>query len=448
MTSFLGVPIRIGDRVFGNLYLTQKQGGHDFTDEDESAVVALASTAAVAIENARLYQDLRQREAWLAATADIQRTLLGTAASHDVLHLVVERVCQLTGAQLAAIVLEQDDLSLRIEAVEGSAGTDLEGRPLPKDGAMVDVIDRGATVYLAEGYRLAGLEHLTSALLVPFTGPAGVGGALLVGTTVEPGPQRTRSEIEALHGFAAQASLSLERAQAQEDRATLALQADRDRIARDLHDLVIQRLFATGVSLEGATRMTATEPMISRMRAAITALDETIKEIRETIFELGREPAPTEHTTFRGQLHDVTRASASMLGFPPRLRIDGPVDALVPEDVRPHLVAVLVESLANAARHARASTLLVTISVVVGGDVVLTVEDDGRGFNHTRRHSGLLNMADRAISLGGTCVVDSTPGGGTRVTWRVPIDGPRRDRSTIETLDPSVEPPPAGVLDS
>ncbi|MGH3355945.1 MAG: GAF domain-containing protein, partial [Nocardioidaceae bacterium] len=252
MRSFLGVPVRVRDRVFGNLYLTEKQGAADFTEEDEQAIVALAAAAGVAVENARLFEQVRRRERWLAATAEIQQSLLGRVDRAEALGLVAARVRDIAGADMSVIVLEQDDGGLRIEAVDGSP-EDLVGHDLPRGGALADVVDHGATVHLAEGIEVAGAEGISSAMLVPFTGPSGAGGAVLVGSSTPQGRRwLDEDDILALRGFAAQAALALDRAQAQEDRAELAVLADRDRIARDLHDLVIQRLFATGLSLQGA----------------------------------------------------------------------------------------------------------------------------------------------------------------------------------------------------
>ena len=173
MSSFLGVPIRVGDQAFGNLYLTDKQGAGDFTETDEKSVAALAATAAIAINNARLFLALQRRERWLAATGEIQRTLLGQASLQVALQLVAEHAREVVAeAALSLVMLEHDDGSLVIEALAG-ADPDLVGTSLPREGALLDAVEHGATVHVAEGLRLAGLERLSGALLVPFTGPGG-----------------------------------------------------------------------------------------------------------------------------------------------------------------------------------------------------------------------------------------------------------------------------------
>jgi signal transduction histidine kinase len=423
MRSFLGVPVRVGDRVFGNLYLTEKQGAADFTHDDEEAVVALAAAAGVAVEHARLFEQVRRRERWLAATAEILHALLGRVDRADALALVAARARETAGADLCVVVLEQDDGRLLLEAVAGST-EDLVGTPLPRYGHLADVVDRGSTVRVPEGAEVIGLEGLAAAMLVPFTGPGGAGGSLVVGWSVPQGDGWLEdSDIKALRGFAAQVALALDRAQAQEDRSALAVLADRDRIARDLHDLVIQRLFATGLTLQGATRLVTDADVAERLRTGVDDLDQTIRDIRGTIFELGR---ADEVPDLRGQIRDVVADAEGTLGFRPRLTLHGPLDTAVPRVVRPHLVAVLIETLSNAARHAHAQRVDVEVAVEgsgAGASVVATVRDDGRGFSGPRRESGLRNLRDRASSVGGSCEIESGLGAGTVVRWRAPLNG-------------------------
>ncbi|MGH3355709.1 MAG: GAF domain-containing protein [Nocardioidaceae bacterium] len=421
MSSFLGVPVRVGERVFGNLYLTEKQGAADFNDEDEQAIVALAAAAGVAVDNARLYEQVRRRERWQSATAEIQGALLGRVDRADALTLVASRAHETSGADLCLVVLEQDSGELTVEAAAGSS-EELVGCALPRDGALGDVVDHGATVHLAEGVDVSGLEGIASAMLVPFTGPGGAGGALLVGSSTPQGDRwLEESDVKALRGFAAQVALALDRAQAQEDRAALAVFADRDRIARDLHDLVIQRLFATGLSLQGLARLVKDAGAAQRLGTVVDDLDETIRDIRGTIFELGR---TDDVQDLRGQIRDVVADAEMTLGFRPRLTLQGPLDTLVPDAVRPHLLAVLVEALSNAARHAEAGHVEVRVGVK-GEDgtglVVATVRDDGKGFGAQERESGLRNLRERAASVGGTFEVESAVGEGTTLQWQAPL---------------------------
>jgi signal transduction histidine kinase len=416
MNTFLGVPVRGRGGVFGNLYLTEKEGGGDFTDDDERAVVALANAAGIAIENARLFEETHRRERWLEATADIHQSLLHERDRSVVLDLVASTGREVAGADLALIVLESDDGPLKVEAVSGNP--DLLEAELPRTGPLVDVLDHGATVRLASGVPLPGVAQARQALLVPFTGPGGVGGALVVATTSSNnGVWPLDDEVEAMRGFAAQAAIALDRAQAREDREALAVFSDRDRIARDLHDLVIQRLFATGLSLQGSARLVAKPEIQARIHASVDDLDATIRDIRSTIFALSHDHASAD---LRSQLREVVASAAPNLAKRPHLTIDGPVDSSVPENLRPHLLAVVVESLSNAARHAHATAVDVRVAVK-GGQVVLEVADDGRGFTPNGRESGLANMRTRAEQVGGRCEVESVVGVGTTVRWSAPL---------------------------
>jgi len=421
MKSFLGVPVRVGDRVFGNLYLTDKAGGNDFTKEDELAVVALAAAAGVAIENAALFERLRRRELWLSATAEIQDLLLGHVDRSSALTLIAARARDIADADLAVVVLEQNDGSMKIEATSGS-GEQLLGEDLPPDGTLSDVMKHGATVILAEGVRMPGLENLTSALLVPFTGPGGAGGALLIGS-IDRALSRVwdDDDVQALRGFAAQAALGVDRAQAQEDRAALAILADRDRIARDLHDLVIQRLFATGLTLQSMATRSQDVQSATRLTEAVNNLDATIRDIRSTIFQLGRNGAAAD---LKSQINAVTVAAEPMLAARPHVEFVGPVESAVPDAVRPHLVAVIVEALSNVGRHAKAEHVDIAVSIEGTGHaamVVLEVRDDGNGLTPTQGGSGLANMRNRARDLGGAFDIVAAPGEGTLVRWSVPL---------------------------
>jgi len=421
MSSFLGVPVRVGDRVFGNLYLTDKHGGGDFTDEDEHAVVALAAAAGVAVENARLFATVHRREQWLDATLQIQQAFLRRVDLDTALSLVTAKARDVLEADVAMVVLEQDDDALKVRALEGEPA-DLLGSTLPRQGALADVVEHAATVRLAEGLRMPGLDSVASALLVPFTGPGDHGGALLVGTmTSRRGRWLAEDDVQALQGFAAQAAIAMDRAQAQQDRAALAVLADRDRIARDLHDVVIQRLFATGLMLQSTVRRSSQPDVIERLRGAVADLDTTIRDIRSTIFQLS---GSNRANDLREQVREVAADAHPALGLHPHLVLEGPLDSMVPDELRPDLVAVLVESLSNAARHASPSRVDVRVAIEGEGAearVVVEVRDDGKGCAGPSHESGLRNMRQRAEASGGAFEFLSSPGDGTLVRWWAPL---------------------------
>jgi signal transduction histidine kinase len=421
MQTFLGVPIRIRDLVFGNLYLTEKRGGGTFTVEDEEVVVALAAAAGVVIENARLFEDTTLRRRWLEAAAEVSSALLTDASGSAALTLVATRAREVPGADTAAVLVPAVDDRLQVVAVAGLPEDDLVGTYLETPGTHLEA-GAAAAVVLAgvTDDRLAPLELLGgpagSMVLVPLRTSVARYGVLVVGWSPSAEQAFLDTDVRLIEAYADQAALAMQVAQGREDRSRLAVFEDRDRIGRDLHDLVIQRLFAIGLTLENASRLAERPEVTTRLSAAVDDIDATIKDIRRTIFELS---APPESRDLRAQLGDALEVVAPALGFLPHLTTVGPVDAAVADEVRGHLLAVLREALANAARHAAATT--VEVVVAVGDEVVLTVRDDGVGYRPRERRSGVRNMTERAESLGGTLTVATRAEGGTELVWRVPV---------------------------
>ena len=428
MNTFLGVPVRIRDKVFGNLYLTEKQSGAGFTTEDEEIVVALAAAAGVVIENARLYEESARRQRWLEAAAEITAALLGEVRRDEAMALVADRAREVAGADVAAVLLRHEGGRLLVEVTSGSLPDDAAGTEVPTKGTVVGtVLDEGEPVVLdqtALDERLAGLGMsvadgwplLGSAVLLPLRGAGPAAGVLMVGWSPDRQHEFRTTDMALLASFAEQAALALQIAQAQEDRGRWAVFEDRDRIGRDLHDLVIQRLFAVGLTLENASRLTIRPEVTSRITGAVDDIDATIKDIRRTIFELS---APPSSSDLRVELAEAVALVVPVLGFAPRLQTDGPVDSIVRGELRSHLLAVVREALSNAARHAHATQVEVHLSV--GDDVVLTVTDDGIGVPDGGRRSGMRNLAERAESFGGSFEVRrANSDGGTVATWRVP----------------------------
>jgi signal transduction histidine kinase len=400
MRSFLGVPVRIRDQIFGNLYLAEKRGAGEFTVDDEQIVVALAAAAGVAIENARLFALASRRQRWLAATSEITSLLLGEVRRTEALELVARRAREVSGADTVMVLLrDEDDDELSVEVVDGDASAE-----------VVDELAKCA----AESP--GGSDG--SALVAPLATSSATYGLLVVARrTGEPRP--SEEELTLLTSFAGQAALALERARALEEREQFVVLEDRERIARDLHDLVIQRLFAVGLQLQTAARLAVKPEVANRVSAAVDELDTTIREIRSAIFEL-RSPAAAD---LRTEVRAATEAAAGSLGFRPDLTLSGPVDSAVPGEVRPDLLAVLNEALSNVVRHAAASAVTVTIAVA-DGRVTLTVRDDGRGATGAVEHGGLINMRQRAERHGGTFTVRAADPAaappGTVLEWSVP----------------------------
>ena len=406
MRSFLGVPVRIRGTVFGNLYLTEKEGGASFTEQDEALVEALANAAGYVIENARAYGLSERRRRWLESSATLSEALQPPIDLEQGLAEVTRTVRSTTGARATAVLHLEEGTAVHTVAAEAdtaaaveAALVALEDRPWPRlDADPVDVHLAGFVATL-----IPLRTHLVSA-------------GLLVILNDPDAPRMPSEERLLLASFADQAGLALDRAQAIENRSELAVTSDRERIARDLHDVVIQRLFATGLQLQGAA-LGAGPELAGRIDEAVEALDATIKDIRGTIFELqhhGRGPS------LRADLRRLTREYAPLLKFDPVVHTVGPVDSAVPREIRDQLLPVLREALSNLARHAAADHGDITVEVD-GDEVRLTVVDDGIGIAPDVAESGLRNARRRASSLGGSLQLTPRHPRGTSFVWRVPL---------------------------
>ncbi|HEX2498342.1 MAG TPA: GAF domain-containing protein [Actinomycetes bacterium] len=428
MRTFLGVPVRVRDQVFGNLYLTEKREGLPFNAEDEQLLTVLAAAAGVAIENARLYDDSRRRERWLRGSAELTRRLLSGVDVSGVLTPFAQEAMDMADADLVAVPVPVPGTdSLLIEIVIGQAADIYRGALIPVDGSLAGrVLRTGEPVGVADVHadKSATGALDTAGQFGPFMvvslGTADrVRGVLMAGR-VAGRPPFDAATVRMLADFAAQAAVALELAERRAEGEQLRVLEDRDRIARDLHDLAIQRLFATGMSLQGVTRFIDNQEAAGRVGRAIDDIDDTIKVIRSTIFALETR-GTSDRISLRTRLLAEVEAATATLGFAPTLTFDGLIDAHVPDEIGEHAVAVLRESLSNAAKHAQASRI--EVSVVAGAELTLIVTDDGRGITPGGRRSGLRNVKQRAATLGGTLQVKDRNGGGTRLVWRVPLAG-------------------------
>jgi signal transduction histidine kinase len=421
MNTFLGVPLRIGDQVFGNLYLTEKSGGAEFTDEDQQVVEALAAAAGAAIGNARLYAVSERRREWLEATSQITRQLMGSRTRTDAFDLIVRRARSVSDAWFSAIILVDDHGSPTVVAADGADADKLVG--LSAEPEVVQQVAKQATPSVSHdvgevfGESWAGgredQEGSERVVLAPMVSGDEISGVLLI---AKHGAGILAEEDSLFASFANQAALALDLARAHEDREALVVYEDRERIARDLHDLVIQRLFATGMQLQGASRLAVRPEVRERLTNAVADLDATIRDIRTTIFELHTDP---DASSLKAELVALSREYTATLGFAPQLGLDGPLDTSVDAEAKEDLLAVARECLSNIARHAEASGVLLQVEVSADR-VCLRIADDGVGIEEPVLGSGLPNIRARAEALGGSMSLGPNVPHGTVLEWTVP----------------------------
>ena len=434
MHSFLGTPVRIRDEVFGNLYMTEKQGAAEFTTDDEAILVALAAAAGIAIENARQYDWSRRQRRWLQTTGEVTQLLFEGRGEGTAMAFLAQRIRELSQAQLAMVALFDDEGDLLVRAVRGGESPDAALRSEAVLGSVLykghwrEIVAAREPVLLltragdptvdnlSTDVRELGASdpHGPTALLPIIVGDDEIG-VLAVAWPTD-AEAFVENLVPLLAALAQQMGLALVAGRSQQDRSRLALLEDRERIARDMHDVVIQRLFATGLSLQAAGRQAQNPTVATRLDEAVDELDAAIKDIRHTIFELHRERPARE---LREEIADLVRASTEPLGFAPDLTIEGPLDGLA-ADLEADLVAVIREGLANVARHARASSA----SVVVTSDQAIQVEvgDDGVGIGSNIVESGLDNLRQRAQARGGSLTLRRRTPQGTALIWQALLE--------------------------
>jgi signal transduction histidine kinase len=424
MKGFLGVPVRVRDEVFGNLYLTRLDDV-DFSADDEELVLALAATAGVAIENARLFDESRRRQEWLQRSTDVTRQVL-SGADEGPLRLIAQSVLRLADADLVTVVEpSQDAGTLFVVVAEGAEAGKVAGMMYPLPGTLSEVVlSRGAPIRIEDAEDTSEFEdrfvYLTNkvavgpVMVLPLLGAERVRGALLVARSHHRRPF-TAADMDAAATFANQASVALELADARRDQQKVLLLEDRARIARDLHDHVIQELFAAGLAIQTtASHIGGVDQ--AALEKAVDYIDGAIKQIRVSIFHL----RPSAEG-LRSAVMEVVNGARASLGFDPQLAFEGPVDTVTIEDLINDVTAVVREALSNVARHAGATRVEVLVRAR-GDDISLRVRDNGRGIGQVERSSGLANIRRRADDRRGSMLLGSGEDGtGTVLEWRIPL---------------------------
>ncbi|WP_353508377.1 GAF domain-containing protein [Intrasporangium sp.] len=436
MRTLLGAPIRIRDRVFGNIYVAEKVDGGDFSRDDEALLVSLASAAGSALENARLLAQSEIRQQWSAATSELVQSLLESESEDPSVALMAAQVRDLSGALVTAVAVLDAVGRLEIRAIDRGpassgpssgepSGAILGGRRweellesrqpvLHVPGGPIDPRARPAE----EARAVLGLDATTAVALVPLgTGPRAIG--VLVSGWERHEESTARDALPMQTTYAVQAGVAILAAQAHADRGRVALLEERERIAREMHDNVIQQLFATGLSLQSAVPLAQHPVVRSRLSKAVDDLDRAIRQIRQAIFELHTED-PGE--SLLGTLRAIAESYAVSLGFVPDVTVSRGL-APLSEQLRADVIAVVREGLANVARHAHARSATVRVDGLdSAGGLFVDVLDDGIGFDPEDARSGLVNLRNRATAHGGTLDIRPGRSGGTALSWRVPTN--------------------------
>ncbi len=428
MTTFLGVSVRSHASVFGNLYLAERLDGATFTAEDEELVEALAATAGIAIENARLYDESSRRQEWLRESGQISRHLMSATGDElAVLERLADSVKRLASADIVILVLPCADETGELE-VTVAAGVDkgsLLGLRFPTEesaawlvmeaghGVMIDYRENAGLRYVDFG----GFVPVGPIMAVPLTGAGETRGAIVVGRLTHQ-TSFTQADLEMAEAFAEQAALALELTDARANRERLAALENRDRIARDLHDHVIQRLFAAGLTAQSLAE-TTTEPLIQEgLARTIGDLNATIRQIRTTIFGL-TDNAVTA-TSLRRSVASIVDQMTQTLGFRPEVNLSGPLDTMADDAMVGDVEAVLRESLTNVSRHAGATAVVVQVAAGASA-LTISIADDGVGMGQMSRRSGLANLRSRAEARGGHLTIGEGDEKGLRLQWAIPI---------------------------
>lgn len=430
MHTFLGVPVRIRGELFGNLYLTEKSGGHPFTEDDEVLMQALAAAAGIAVDNARLYESARTRQQWIEATRDIATEFLADTDPNQVLAHVVEHARELTASQRALLAVVADTDTPPEEVTELVVGQWAGPDDRPDDAA---VRTTGTAVGKALITRTPlrfndarqtdigiAIDDIGPALVLPLHTPDSTLGVLIIVRSAE-SPPYTDELVELIAAFTDQAALAMQLAVAQRRMRELDILTDRDRIARDLHDHVIQRLFAVGLSLQGTVPRARVPEVRQRLNDTINDLQDVVEEIRTSIFDL--HGGNGHSTRLRQRIEKAVKQQTTDTEIRALMHITGPLSVVEP-GLADHAEAVVREAVSNAVRHSGADTI--TIDIGVADDLTIVVSDNGCGIADDITPSGLTNLARRAEESGGRLAVyprrdQEGEGTGTKLHWSVPL---------------------------
>ena len=424
--AFIGMPISVRGAVFGNLYLGDDRPGRVFSDSQETVAEALASAAAVAIDNARLFEREQASARWIKASRGIMAALL-SGRRQKPLQLIVDRALELADAEQAILLVpteaelpaEEVD-TLVVAATAGRYAGHVIGQKVPVDASTTGSVARRGTPLITYSFKYP-IEGFTdvgerSAIIMPLRVDDTVLGVIAVARNAQQ-PAFEDDYVELVSDFATHAAIALALAAGREHAREVAVLADRERIAHDLHDHVIQKLFAAGLDLQGTIARAHSPDVIDRLTRTVDDLQDTIEDIRATIFQL--QTPVGEGEDFRQRIQNRVAELSENRDLAATLDISGALTTVTGE-LADHADAVITEAVSNAVRHAQATRL--TVRIRVDHELTIEVIDDGRGIPaDNQRRSGLANMARRASQVGGQCSITAAPGGGTWVSWTAPL---------------------------
>jgi signal transduction histidine kinase len=425
--AFLGIPISVRGAVFGNLYLGDDRPDRVFSDSEEVVARALASAAAVAIDNARLFERQRTSAKWMKASREITAELLTAGPATRPLQLIVDRALELTDAEQAILLvpteadLPADEVdTLVVAATAGRYASQVIGQRVPLEGSTTGGVVRSGKPLITDlfSYPIEGFTDVgeRSAIVMPLRADDTVVGAIAVARSAQQ-PPFSDDFLELVSDFAQHAAIALALATGRENARELAILADRERIAHDLHDHVIQKLFAAGLDLQSTIARARSPEITDRLTGTLDDLQGTIDDIRATIFKL-QNPV-TESEDFRQRIQNRIAELTEDRDIATTLDISGSLKT-VSNGLADHAEAVITEAVSNAVRHAGASHL--TVRIFADDQLAIEVIDDGCGIpQDNQRRSGLANMQRRAAQVGGGCSITAPPEGGTHVCWTAPL---------------------------
>lgn len=423
MTSFLGVPVRVGGTVYGNLYLTGSARGQ-FDAVDEKIILTLATMAGTAIANARLYEESRLGQRWLFASEEINQRLLSGELSVGEVRPIAELILALSAAAFVGLVLPTDLADA--PAFAQRFGPLADSPDFSSDEEISELPDRVRRALETKENRAAAFHEIElwasslvgSTMVIPWGDSEATREGALVISREANGQPYSVADRRMTKRFARSVAIARELAMSRNDREHVALTDERDRIARDLHDHVIQSLFAVGLGLQSVVGST-TGQVAARVSAQVDAIDVTIRQIRQTIFQLSTPPTASAYSQ-KQRLNHLVRTILEGEGIDSSLDFRGPVDTLIDSELGDEVSAVLREALSNVVRHAEASRVDITIAVSTT-EVRVVVTDNGRGLGQVGHRSGLDNLEHRARARGGRFSTAARAPSGTTIDWAAPV---------------------------